>query len=148
MQLFISFNFFDREALLIYVITFESISYILIQEAMESSAFSNKIIKMKLMKLKVDEYHFCHLKLRKNAASCTCETSGKHPFLFWLLFRGKFINQKKLNVKTLSRPYTKTTHQRDHSKMWHLGIPAWQTHRRGCSTPGRPFRSLFTIKTI
>ena len=53
-----------------------------IQEAMESSAFPNKTIKMKLMKLKVDEYHFCHLKLRKNAASCTCETSGKHPFLF------------------------------------------------------------------
>ena len=52
------------------------------QEAMESSAFPNKTIKMKLMKLKVDEYHLCLLKLRKNAASCTCETSGKHPFLF------------------------------------------------------------------
>ena len=36
---------------------------------MESSAFPNKKIKMKLMKLKVDEYHLCLLKLRENAAS-------------------------------------------------------------------------------
>ena len=41
-----------------------------IQEAMESSAFPNKIIKMKLMKFKVDENHLYLLKLRKNAASC------------------------------------------------------------------------------
>ena len=64
---------------------------------MESSAFPNKTIKMKLMKLKVDEYHLCLLKFRKNAESCTFETSGKSPFLFWLLL----INQKKLNVKNL-----------------------------------------------
>merc|ERR1712079_762592 len=55
---------------------FEGSNIYYLQEAMESSAFPNKTIKMKLMKLKVDEYHLCLLKLRKNAASCTCETSG------------------------------------------------------------------------
>ena len=34
------------------------------------------------------------------------ETLGKWPFPFWLLPRGKCIIKKKLNVKTLTRPYT------------------------------------------
>ena len=37
------------------------------------------------------------------------ETSGKHLFLFWMLLRGKYINHKKLNVKTWFRPYTRHT---------------------------------------
>ena len=46
---------------------------------------------------------------------------------FSLVLRSKCINQKKLNVKTLSRPYTKRTHQRRHSKMCHLGMVDEQT---------------------
>ena len=45
----------------------------------------------------------------------------------YLLLRGKCINQKKVNVKTLPRPYTKRTHQMVHSKKCHLGMPAGQT---------------------
>ena len=55
------------------------------------------------------------------------ETSGKHSFPLMLL-RGKCINQKKLNVKTLPTPYTKRTHQKAHFKMCHLGMLAEQTH--------------------
>ena len=56
------------------------------------------------------------------------ETSVKHPLPFWLLPRGKCIDQKKLNVKTLPRPDAKRKHQRVHSKMCHLGMLAEQTH--------------------
>ena len=35
---------------------------------------------------------------------------------------------KNINVKTLPRPYTIKTHQRVHSKMFHLGMPAEQTN--------------------
>ena len=56
------------------------------------------------------------------------ETSRKHTFLFSLLLTGKCINQKNLNVKTLSRPNTKKTHQRAHSKLCHLDMPWTQTH--------------------
>ena len=56
------------------------------------------------------------------------ETSRKHLFPFSLLPTGKCINQKNLNVKTLSRPNTKKTHQRAHSKLCHLDMPWTQTH--------------------
>ena len=56
------------------------------------------------------------------------ETSGKRSFPFSLLLSGKCINQKNLNVKTLSRPNTKRTHQRAHSKLCHLDMPWTQTH--------------------
>ena len=36
--------------------------------------------------------------------------------------------EKNLNVKTLSKPYTKRTHQRVHSKMFPLAMPDEQTH--------------------
>ena len=56
------------------------------------------------------------------------KTSAKQRFLFSLLLKRKCIYQGKLNVKTLSRPCTKRTHQRRHSKMCHLGMAAEQTH--------------------
>ena len=67
-----------------------------IQEAMESSAFPNKIIKMKLMKFKVDENHLCLLKLRKNAASCM-SFCWKHQeiTLFILIATQREIHQSK-----------------------------------------------------
>ena len=40
------------------------------------------------------------------------KTSGNHPFPFWLLLRGKCINKKKLNVKTLSMSNTNRTNQK------------------------------------
>ena len=58
----------------------------------------------------------------------TLEKQSKRPLRFELVCRGKCINRKKLNVKTLSRPYSKRTHQRVHSKMCHLGMAAGQTH--------------------
>ena len=39
------------------------------------------------------------------------ETLGKHPFPFWLLLRGKCINRKKLNVRTLPFSCTNWAHQ-------------------------------------
>ena len=58
----------------------------------------------------------------KRSKSCVflLEKSGNYPFLFWLLLRGKCINEKKVNVKTLPRPYTKRNHQMVHSKMCHM----------------------------
>ena len=63
---------------------------------MESSAFSNKIIKMKLMKLKVDEYHLCLLKLHKNAASCMSLCwKNQEITLFILIATQREIHQSK-----------------------------------------------------
>ena len=98
---------------------------------MESSAFPNKIIKMKLMKLKVDEYYLCLLKLCKNAAICM-SFRWKHQkntlFYFDCYLKGNSSIKNHSRKKTLPRRYTKTTHQRYHSKMYHLGIPAGQTN--------------------
>jgi len=55
------------------------------QEVMESSAFPNKIIKMKLMKLKVIRISFMPPKITQKRSKLyvfSLETSGKHPFLF------------------------------------------------------------------
>merc|ERR1712242_282162 len=57
------------------------------------------------------------------------EKQSKRPLRFELVLRDKRINRKKLHVRTLSRPYTKRTHQRAHSKMCHLDMAAGQ--RRG-----------------
>ena len=102
------------------------------QEAMESSAFPN-IITMKLMKMNM--YKLMNISMspkimqkRSKLYVFALETSGKRPFPFWLLLRGKCINQKNINVKTLSRPNTKRTHQRAHSKLCHLDMPWTQTH--------------------
>ena len=49
--------------------------------------------------------------------------TGKHPIPFWLLPREKCINQKKLNVKTLSRPYIQKGHTKvstSESTIWVL----------------------------
>ena len=73
---------------------------------------------------------FWPLKNSAKAEQAEClslEISGKHPFPFWLQPRGKCINQKKLNVKTLSRPYTKRTHQSFHLWVCHLGMLWTQT---------------------
>ena len=68
------------------------------------------------MEPKIDEYFLAPLKSCKSAASWMSFTGNirKRPFPFWLLSRGKCINQKKLNVKTMSRPCTKRTHQSFH----------------------------------
>ena len=53
--------------------------------------------------------------IRKKAAKgsflFTLEKQSKRPLRFELVCRGKCINQKKLNVKTSSMPYTKRTNQ-------------------------------------
>ena len=54
--------------------------------------------------------------------------SAKHRFLFYCYSKGrKCINQKKLNVKTLSLPYIKRTHQSYQLCLGHLGMLRTQT---------------------
>ena len=55
------------------------------------------------------------------------KTSAKQRFLFSLLLKRKCINQEKLNVKTLSRPYIKRTHQSYQLLLGHLGMLWTQT---------------------
>ena len=55
------------------------------------------------------------------------ENVRKTQFSFLLLLKRKCINQKKLNVKTLSRPYIKRTHQSYQLLPGHLGILRTQT---------------------
>ena len=116
----------------VFTQTISCLTQYILQEAMESSAFPI-IIRVKLMKQKM--YQLMNISVFPKIIQMlielyvsSLETSGKHPFLFWLVLRGKCINHKKLNVKTLSRSYTKRTHQRAHSKMFHLDMPAEQTH--------------------
>ena len=52
----------------------------------------------------------------------------KTPFLVLIATKRKMTQSKKLNVKTSSRPYTKRTDHRAHSKMCHLDMLAQQTH--------------------
>ena len=54
--------------------------------------------------------------------------SSSIPFHFGLVLRSKCIYRKKLNVKTLSGPYTKRKHPRVHSKMCHLAMADEQSH--------------------
>ena len=76
---------------------------------------------IKLMELKIDEIHWPKNSAKAQQAEClSLEISGKNSFPFWLLPRGKCI-QNKLNVKTLSRPYTKRTHQSFHLWVCYLG---------------------------
>ena len=56
------------------------------------------------------------------------DLSKKGPLRFELVLRGKRINRKKLNVKTLSRPRTKRTYQSSNSNMCHLDMAAGQRH--------------------
>ena len=67
---------------------------------MESSAFPNKI-KMKLKMYKLLNIFMSPKIMQKRSKLYvfSLETSVKHPLPFWLLLRGKIINQK-LNVKT------------------------------------------------
>ena len=55
------------------------------------------------------------------------KTSAKQCFLFSLLLKRKCKNQEKLNVKTLSRPYIKRTHQSYQLLLGHLGMLWTQT---------------------
>ena len=55
------------------------------------------------------------------------KTSAKQRFLFSLLLKRKCINQEKLNVKTLLRPYIKRTHQSYQLLLGHLGMLWTQT---------------------
>ena len=55
------------------------------------------------------------------------KTSAKQRFLFSLLLKRKCINQEKLNVKTLLRPYIKRTHQSYQLLLCHLGMLWTQT---------------------
>ena len=48
-------------------------------------------------------------------------------FYFDCYSEGNWINQKKVNVKTFPRPYSKRTHQILHSNMCHMSVPAGQT---------------------
>ena len=69
-----------------------------LQEAMESSAFRNKI-KVKLVNLKVYKVTniFMPPKITQKRIRMyvfSLETSGKHPCLFYLLLRGKYIHKK------------------------------------------------------
>ena len=78
---------------------------------MESSAFPNKIEMMKL-----EMYKFMNISIplkikQKHSKLETMELSGKHPFPLLLLFRGKCINWKKLNVRTLPFSGTNWAHQ-------------------------------------
>jgi len=52
----------------------------------------------------------------------------KTPFSLLIVTQREMQQSKKLNVKTLSRPYIKRAHQRAHSKMCHLDMLAEQTH--------------------
>ena len=68
-------------------------------------------------------------KLRKSTAS-RCLLTGnirKIPFSILIATQREMHQSKKVNVKTLPRPYTKRTHQMVHSKMCHMGMPAGQT---------------------
>ena len=56
------------------------------------------------------------------------DLSKKGPLRFELVLRGKRINRKKLNVKTLSRPRIKRTYQSSNSNMCHLDMAAGQRH--------------------
>ena len=56
------------------------------------------------------------------------DLSKKGPLRFELVLRGKRINRKKLNVKTLSRQRTKRTYQSSNSNMCHLDMAAGQRH--------------------
>ena len=98
---------------------------------MESPAFPH-IIEIKLMNLKMYKLIniFMSPKIMQKGSKLyvfALETSRKHLFPFSLLPTGKCINQKNLNVKTLSRPNTKKTHQRARSKLCHLDMPWTQT---------------------
>ena len=68
------------------------------------------------------------LKLCKQAVCLFTENIRTTPFIQFdcLLLREKCIN-KKVNVKTLPRPYTKRTQQMVYSKMCRMGVPAGQT---------------------
>ena len=99
---------------------------------MESPAFPH-IIEIKWMNLKMYKLIniFMSPKIMQKGSKLyvfALETSRKHLFPFSLLLTRKCINQKNLNVKTLSRPNTKKTHQRAHSKLCHLDMPWTQTH--------------------
>ena len=82
-----------------------SLAWYHVQEAMESSAFP-KIIRVKLMKYKI--YQLMNISMFPKIIQMlielyvsSLEISGKRPFPFSLLPRGKWINQKRLKVKTL-----------------------------------------------
>ena len=62
----------------------------------------------------------------EQAECLSLEISGKHPFHFDWNPEGN-VSIKKLNVKTLSRPYTKMTHQSFHLWVCHLGMLWTQT---------------------
>ena len=52
----------------------------------------------------------------------------KIPFSILIATQSKMHQSKKVNVKTLPRPYTIRKHRMVHSKMCHLGMQAGQTH--------------------
>ena len=73
------------------------------------------------------EVHF-YVKGRFKLHVPDCVKSSSIPFHFGLVLRSKCIYRKKLNVKTLSGPYTKRKHPRVHSKMCHLAMADEQSH--------------------
>ena len=73
------------------------------------------------------EAHF-YVKGRFKLHVPDCVKSSSIPFHFGLVLRSKCIYRKKLNVKTLSGPYTKRKHPTVHSKMCHLAMADEQSH--------------------
>ena len=53
---------------------------------------------------------------------------SKTPFSILIASHREMHEQKMVNVKTLPRTYAFRTHQRVHSKMWHLGMLTLQPH--------------------
>ena len=82
---------------------------------------------------KIDENEYIFMsptfmqKCSKLCFSLKISALSKTPFPFLLLLKRKCINQKKLNVKTLSRPYMKRTHQSYQLWLGHLGMLRTQT---------------------
>ena len=88
------------------------IIYIVRQEAMENFVFPDE------MKTKLKMYEFMNIFLiltgilqKSYKRSFSLDKQLKRPLHFELVWRGKCINQKKLNVKTSYMPYTKRTNQ-------------------------------------
>ena len=82
---------------------------------MENFVFPDENKKKIDKNVRIDE-HFSYFdwnsaKKLKKVFLFTLEKQLNRPSCFELVCRGKCINQKKLNVKTSSMPYTKRTNQ-------------------------------------